>query len=132
VGLFKETVASGRTIMGAKTDTVSNKLSKAVAADQQTSEGREVAQGFVKSRLQGAKREDIKGLAIDVLQSVRAIVDQKAPGDAADFQLWLQEIASNVAAAAKEGGFLGIGGVAVSDAEKATLAEIQAALAART
>jgi hypothetical protein len=43
-----------------------------------------------------------------------------------------KRLQGNVAAAAKEGGFLGIGGVAVSDAEKATLAEIQAALAART
>ena len=37
-------------------------------------------------------------------------------------------ISDFVAEAAKEGGFLGIGGVAVSDAENATLAEISNAL----
>jgi hypothetical protein len=36
-----------------------------------------------------------------------------------------------VAEASKEGGFLGIGGVQVSEAEKATLAEIAAALGTR-
>jgi hypothetical protein len=40
----------------------------------------------------------------------------------------LQEIAQKAAEAAKEGGFLGFGGVAISDAEKATLAQIAAAL----
>jgi hypothetical protein len=37
-------------------------------------------------------------------------------------------ICKHVAEAAKEGGFLGIGGVPVSDAEKATLTEISGAL----
>ena len=38
--------------------------------------------------------------------------------------LWGQHVAE----ASKEGGFLGIGGVAVSEAEKATLTEIASAL----
>jgi hypothetical protein len=37
-------------------------------------------------------------------------------------------IAEHVAEAASEGGLLGFGGVKVSDAEKATLAEISSAL----
>jgi hypothetical protein len=55
-------------------------------------------------------------------------VDAKAPGDAAAFKGWLRRISQHVAEAASEGGFLGIGGVAVSDAEKATLQEISSAL----
>ena len=57
-----------------------------------------------------------------------ALVDAKAPGDAAAFKGWLKQISQRVAEAAKEGGFLGIGGVRVSEAEKATLAEISSAL----
>jgi hypothetical protein len=38
------------------------------------------------------------------------------------------EIAQNTAEASTEGGFLSFGGVQVSDAEKATLAEIASAL----
>jgi hypothetical protein len=56
------------------------------------------------------------------------VVDAKAPGDTAAFKSWLRQISQHVAEAAKEGGFLGIGGVAVSEAEKATLAEISSAL----
>ena len=41
---------------------------------------------------------------------------------------WLQGISQHTAEAAKEGGFLGFGGVQVSDAEKATLGEISSAL----
>ena len=37
-------------------------------------------------------------------------------------------MSKNVAEASSEGGFLGIGGVQVSDAEKATLADISRAL----
>ena len=52
----------------------------------------------------------------------------KAPEDAAAFKVWLLQVAQKAAEAGTEGGFLGFGGVAVSDAEKATLAEISAAL----
>ena len=45
------------------------------------------------------------------------MVDAKAPG-------WLRQISQHVAEASKEGGFLGIGGVSVSEVEKATLTEI--------
>jgi hypothetical protein len=40
----------------------------------------------------------------------------------------LLDLGKNVAEASSEGGFLGIGGVQVSDAEKATLADISRAL----
>ena len=56
------------------------------------------------------------------------VVDAKAPHDAAAFKGWLRELSQHVAEAAKEGGFLGIGGVLVSEAEKATLTEISSTL----
>ena len=130
-GLLKETFASGRALMEAKTSPNASGLSKAVVSDIETSEGRSAAQEFVKGRLRGAKREEIKQRAIDALRSAAAIVDQKAPSDAAAYRAWLLYIANNVAEASKEGGFLGFGGVAVSEAEKATLAEIAAALGTR-
>ena len=46
----------------------------------------------------------------------------------AAFTAWLWRVARKSAEAGKEGGFLGFGGVAVSDAEKATLEEIATAL----
>jgi hypothetical protein len=44
------------------------------------------------------------------------------------FKGWLRQISQHDAEVSKEGGFLGVGGVAVSEAEKATLTEISNAL----
>lgn len=65
------------------------------------------------------------------LKEVSAILNAKAPRDAAGLKSWLQAISENVAEASFEGGFLGIGGVKVNDAEKATLADISKALGTR-
>jgi hypothetical protein len=130
-GLLKETFASGRALMEAKSSANASELSKAIVSDMETSEGRSAAQAYVKGSLHGAKREEIKQRAIDALRSAAAVVDQKAPSDAAAYKAWLLQIANSVAEASKEGGFLGFGGVDVSDAEKATLSEIAAALGTR-
>jgi len=130
-GLLKETFASGRALMKARTDQAASELNKAIVSDIETAEGRTAAQDFVKGHLQGAKRDEIKQRAIDALRSAATVVDQKAPADGAAYKAWLLHIANTVAEAAKEGGLLGFGGVAVSDAEKATLAEIATALGTR-
>jgi hypothetical protein len=65
------------------------------------------------------------------LREASAILNAKAPQEAAGFTAWLQAIGQKVAEASSEGGFLGIGGVQVSDAEKATIADISKALGTR-
>jgi len=62
------------------------------------------------------------------LRQVAALLDAKAPADAAAFKTWLRHVSQTVAESATEGGFLGFGGVKVSEAEKATLDEISQAL----
>jgi hypothetical protein len=62
------------------------------------------------------------------LREVSAILAAKALEDARAFKAWLTSISQKVAEASPEGGFLGIGGVQVSDAEKATLTDIAKAL----
>ena len=59
---------------------------------------------------------------------MRAALDARAPGDAAAFKAWLYSVSRTVAEAASEGGFLGFGGVQISDAERATLDDIAEAL----
>jgi hypothetical protein len=66
--------------------------------------------------------------SLEILKQAAGIVSANAPGDAAAFKAWLQHISQAVAEAATEGGFLGFGGVRVSDAEKATLAHIAESL----
>ena len=128
-GMLKESFATGKLLVQAKSDATANELVKAVAADFGTTEGRKAASEGLKAKLGGGQPGDIKAKALDALRQVAALVAAKAPGDAAAFKAWLALIAQSVAEASKEGGFMGFGGVQVSDAETATLAEIATALA---
>lgn len=72
-----------------------------------------------------------KGLA-DVLAKARRaaamLSDRAAPADARAYREWLLAIAQQVCAAARSGGFLGIGGEQISTAEHAFLAGLDDAL----
>ena len=68
--------------------------------------------------------------SLDGLAKVSAILAAKAPGDAEGFKAWLRTISQKVAEASVEGSFLGFGGQRVSEAEKATLADIARSLGA--
>jgi hypothetical protein len=128
-GLLKEGFAGGSVMAKAKTDPSTNGLIKAVVNDFGAAEGSAARDGL-KTRFKQSKPAEIKEACIATLRQAAAIVDAKAPGDAAAYKAWLQQISQHVAEASKEGGFLGIGGVPVSDAEKATLTEISSALKA--
>jgi hypothetical protein len=128
-GLLKESFASGTQLAKARMDTAANPLVKAVVEDFGSAEGRTITRDGLKEKLTGSKPAEIKAKCIEGLRQAGAVVDAKAPGDAAAFKEWLRQISRHVAEAAEEGGgFLGIGGVPVSDAEKATLTEIAGAL----
>ena len=76
-----------------------------------------------------ASAVDARDRAVAILRQVVTLLDAKAtPAEAAGFKAWLNGVAAKVAEASTEGGFLGFGGVKVSEAEKATLADIAAAL----
>lgn len=68
--------------------------------------------------------------SMQVLRRVSALLDAKAtPEEAAGYRRWLLDIARVVAEAGKEDqGFLGRGGVAVNDAERAALQGVAEAL----
>ena len=127
-GLLQESFAGGTELAKAKMDPGADALIKAVVADFGTAEGRTIARDGLKEKFTGSKAAEIKAKCIETLRQVAEVVDAKAPADATAFKIWLRQISQHVAEAAKEGGFLGIGGVAVSEAETATLAEISNAL----
>jgi len=127
-GTVKEALASKSALAAWKFDADTNELIKAVVADFETKEGRAVIQNALRKHVAGAKAADIVQRALDNLREVRAILDAKAPDEAPGFKACLCGIGQRVAEASMEGGFLGFGGVQVSDAEKATLADIAKAL----
>ncbi len=130
-GALKEAFASSSALAAAKSNAGSNELIKAVVAEFETKEGRSAVQEALRQHLAGAKPADAVQRSLANLREVSTILNSKAPQDAAGFKAWLQAISKNVAEASSEGGFLGIGGVQVSDTEKATLADISKALGTR-
>jgi hypothetical protein len=102
---------------------------KAIVADFDTPEGRTAARDGIRADLTGKTAAELKVQALENLRKVSSIVGAKAPSDAPAFREWIKSVAVHAAEASSEGGFMGFGGVRVSDAEKATLAELDAALA---
>ena len=131
-GLMKEGMAGGWALLEAKQHANAHPLVKAIGEDFASGDARTRAREHLQTIFKGAGSADVKTKAVDELRAVASLVQQKSPAEAEAFVGWLQEVAMKVAEAAKEGGILGIGGVAVSDAERATLAEIAAALATRS
>ena len=127
-GTVKEAFASRSALAAAKLNHGSNELINAVIADFETSEGRSATQEALRKRVAGAEPADVVQRSLADLREVSAILDAKAPRDAAAFKVLLRGISQKVAEACVEGGFLGFGGVLVSDAEKATLADVEKAL----
>ena len=75
-------------------------------------------------------RQEIAGgeELIETIRGATAIVKAKAADELEDFRTLVLEVARRVAEAGKEGGFLGFGGVKVSEKETAAIAQITAAL----
>ena len=126
-GTLKESLAAGGALARATTDSNANSLVKAVATGFASADGKAARDG-VKEKLAGSQPADIKVKSIETLRQVSALIDAKAPGDGPAFKGWLRQISEHTAEAAAEGGTLGFGGVQVSEAERATLAEISTAL----
>ena len=70
--------------------------------------------------------EDARRLSLEgVRQAVWLVSSKASPEDAAAYRAMLLEVAQKTAHAAKEGGFLGMGGEQVNDKERAVLAELK-------
>jgi hypothetical protein len=127
-GLLKESIAGGNALAKAIADPGANPLVKALATDFSTSEARSAARDGLKAKFANSQAADVKTKSIEALRQISAVLQAKAPADAPAFKSWLRQISQTTAEAASEGGLLGFGGVQVSEAEKATLAEISSVL----
>jgi hypothetical protein len=75
--------------------------------------------------------EKSRGDVLNLLKDAAAAVRAKAPKEASSFGKTLVVVATKVAEATKEGGFLGMGGALVSPEEQVALDEIKSAVASR-
>ncbi len=80
---------------------------------------------------EGSREQQMNNLKNAVLERVRSAVAlvaaKAAPAEADAYKQMLLGVAQQAADASKEGGFLGFGGVRVSDKEKAFIAEVKGA-----
>src|SRR5262245_46817179 len=115
VGIAKEVGALAEVVTTLKKTSSPSSLFSLIAADDVT-------------------KEELKALPTDktamlgLVKSSVAAVAANNPIEAASYGQYLVDLATKVAEASKEGGFLGIGGTRVSEAEQVAIDQIRAAV----
>jgi hypothetical protein len=118
---IKESRAALKTLLEASQEETYGELVHSLAEDVAAKAKRRESPmaGFKPDRTRA--REDI----LDELRAVnRLLLDKATPEEAADFRDWLRTASQRAALAAREGGFLGIGGEQVSEREQEMLETI--------
>jgi hypothetical protein len=96
---------------------------------EQDAEYQKFAEEQKQSQPRTTTSEAAVGRSLESIRGAVALVEGKFGAEAAaEYKQYLYTVSERVAAAAKEGGFLGIGGVMVSDAEKAALEQVKQTL----
>ncbi|MBS0241378.1 MAG: hypothetical protein JSS20_04320 [Proteobacteria bacterium] len=104
-------------------------LVRDVVAALATSEARSSVSASIKARLAGVKSaSEVVDRALAAVTEASKVLDAKGGADATAFKKWIYGNAEAVAESSTEGGFLGFGGVKVSEKERATLDHIAQAL----
>ncbi len=85
-------------------------------------------QGFDTKALERFANETPRAAMLSVVKSASALVTKADPEEAVAYRNMLMDVGEQVAGAAKEGGFLGMGKKTISDPERAVLNELNAAL----
>ena len=136
LGTIKEMMASAKSLMAGVKDFPNNEIINGILPNlEDRKEAMADAKVFRKKALARLKDKGINSheqMSVQVIedcQAVMRLLDEKASAEEKEeYKAWAMSIAENVAKAAKEGGFLGIGGVRVSDGEKEMYTKIAAAL----
>jgi hypothetical protein len=122
VGIAKEAMAVGKAITeSAAAD--APEIVKALAESVRNAGGRPELPDVPKT-----DRAQMKMALIGTLQNAISTVAAKSPAEAEAYKAWLLSVATKVAHASKEGGFLGIGGTEVSTEEQEALNQLASAL----
>lgn len=121
MGAIGESMAIAKTIATSGQQAAGNELLTAMLADFQNKETAQLAKPHFDTKDKAQLKQEMTGR----LQMAVDLLNEKATADEAQgLRQWFYQVATNVATATKEGGFLSIGAVRVSDAEKAALVEL--------
>jgi len=135
-GTIKESMASVQAMIEGVKTYPDNPLVAEIApnpADREAAKARAVAQrDAFKAKLASheiKRREELIVLALDEARRVGLALPSGATDSAIqEYKEWVQGIAVHVSNAAKEGGFLGIGGTRVSEGEQQFIEDLRIAL----
>jgi hypothetical protein len=118
-GTLRESLAMGRVYQEARAQQGESELLDALASTQPSLD---------RERIQAAGR-DLSALTTERLREAMRIMEEKAtPDEVDDYKRFVMSVAQAAASAHKEGGFLGVGGKEVSEAENQALDEISTTL----
>ena len=131
-GIFssiKESVAAAKGVAEAFKANTSLELFAALAADRSIP-GMPDPKSLVGDGSREQQMESLKNAVLERVRSAEAVVGAKATmAEAEAYRQMLVSVAEQAANASREGGFLGFGGVRVSDKEHAFITEVKAATA---
>jgi hypothetical protein len=120
LGVMRESSAAGEVLRGGLTE-AKTELMQVV--------GQDVLENTLVVHLDSGDVEQIRGKALAACRELGNILRNKASEEEAEeFRQWLMRIATATAEAEKEGGFLGIGGVRVTEQETEMIDQIAIAL----
>jgi Bacterial protein of unknown function (DUF937) len=118
IGTLKEVSALGDAVTAVKTAAGPTSI-LSLAFDGDITDDEAKTLGHDKAALLGTIKDAVDAVAA------------RSPNEAQACRSFILDVATKVAESTKEGGFLGIGGTRVSDAEKAAIEEIRAAIGGR-
>ncbi len=135
-GTLKEAMASVSGLMEGLEQFPNNSLVKALVPSKEDAKaGKELLKSqqetaMAKIKSQGIKKSDeLLGMVMGETEKVMGILGSSASDqETKEFKEWIYSIATKVAEASKEGGFLGFGGERVSEGEKQFLADLKTKL----
>ena len=126
LGVLREMFAVGKLVAETRAQAGSNELIRTLVSELSAPDARGQVDA---AELRGLAPAQLKAHALEACRTVAALVDRKgSPAESEEVKRWLLGIAQRTAEAAKEGGFLGFGGVQVSETEATAIRDVARAL----
>ncbi len=123
-GSIKEIAAMSKEFAAAATRPDNTELLRFMLSDYQSRETLKRVAPNVKG-----KPDEVLGALRAYIEKAVSLLNEKATAEeSAEIRQWMYDLAVKTAEAAKEGGFLGMGAVRVSDAEKKALVDLAGVL----
>lgn len=127
IGSIKEAAAAAQSVYAGTTH--SNELIRLISTKDEMKASQERIRASMGNFGDKSPTVWVEEQTVSTLQRAASILRAKAPSELATYNEWILAIADKVANAAKEGGFLGFGGVRVSENEQKVIASLKSALA---